>query len=138
VAVVQGSHTPMAVLAYDPNGGCSCFYYPAGRDDLGLTEEQRTVLTQVDWLCVTVGPREATREALEQLPDGARLCWVVKDDPRAMPLELAADLAARADLVCCSAAEAAFVAAAFEKAGSPRPGAIVIETRGGAGAQVTA
>ncbi len=28
VAVVPGARTPIAILAYDPDGGCSCLYDP--------------------------------------------------------------------------------------------------------------
>ncbi len=138
VAAVEGARTPMAILAYEPNGGCLCLYHPAAPSGLDLTTEHKRIIAGADWLCVTVGPTAATREAIALLPDASSLCWVVKDDPRAMTAELAAELAARADLICCSAAEAAFVQTAFEAAGTSRPNFILIETRGGAGAQVTA
>ena len=137
VASISGSHTPMAILAYEPQGGCLCLYHPAERAGLVLTDAHRKIIEETDWLCITVGPTEATREALHLLRDDARLCWVVKDDPKAMTAELAVELAARADLICCSAAEAAFVRAAFKAAGKSRPGHMIIETRGGEGAQVT-
>lgn len=137
VAAIAGSHTPVAILAYEPAGGCLCLYHPAERSGLVLTDAHRAIIADADWLCITVGPTAATREALHLLPDAARLCWVVKDDPRAMTAELAVELAARADLICCSAAEAAFVQTALQTAGTVRDGAMIIETRGGAGAQVT-
>lgn len=138
IATVAGARTPMSILAYEPQGGCLCLYHPAIPTEPGLTQAQRRVVAQADWLCVTIGPAGATREVLDALPAASGLCWVVKDDPRSMPPDLAASLAARADLICCSAAEAAFVRAAFRAAGTVRAGAIVIETRGGAGAEVTA
>ncbi|MEO3999660.1 carbohydrate kinase family protein [Mesorhizobium sp. CAU 1732] len=137
IATVAGARTPMAILAYEPNGGCLCLYHPAIPKGLGLTREQKQVIAHADWLCITIGPSQATREALDALsPDGS-LCWVVKDDPAALPPDLAVQLAARADLICFSAAEAAFVRTAFASAGPRRAGQVLIETRGGAGAQVT-
>lgn len=138
IAAVPGARTPMAILAYEPDGGCLCLYHPAIPGDLALTQAQRRVIEQADWLCVTIGPTRATREALAALPPHAKLCWVVKDDPRAMPPDLAAALAARADLICCSAAEAAFVARALAGADRRRDGQMLIETRGGQGAQASA
>jgi len=137
IATVAGARTPMAILAYEPDGGCLCLYHPAIPKGLGLTLPQKQVIANADWLCITIGPLQATREALGALsPDGS-LCWVVKDDPAALPPDLAAQLAARADLICFSAAEAAFIDRAFASAGVRRAGQTLIETRGGAGAQVT-
>lgn len=137
VSAIEGERTPMAILAYEPQGGCLCLYHPASAGHLVLTDSQRRVVAGADWLCVTVGPKAATREAVGLLSPAAKLCWVVKDDPRAVTPDLAAELAARADLICCSAAEAAFVRRAFEAGAKPKPGLMLIETRGGAGAQVT-
>jgi ribokinase len=138
IATVAGARTPMAILAYEPNGGCLCLYHPAIPKDLGLTLPQKQVIANADWLCITIGPSRATREALDALSPQGHLCWVVKDDPAAMPPDLAVQLAARADLICFSAAEAAFVDRAFAAADARPSGQMLIETRGGAGAQVTA
>lgn len=138
IAAIPGARTPMAILAYEPGGGCLCLYHPAIPGDLCLTQAQRRVVEQADWLCVTIGPTRATREALAALSAEAKLCWVVKDDPRAMPPDLAAALAVRADLICCSAAEAAFVERALAGCDKRRDGQMLIETRGGEGAQVSA
>jgi ribokinase len=62
-------------------------------------------------------------------PD-AQIVWAVKADPRAVPAELAAAIAARADIVACSRGEAPFVADAFKAAGAPRRRRLLIETRG--------
>lgn len=138
IVALDSARTPIAILAYEPGGGCLCLYHPAAPSGLNLTGEHKRIIAQADWLCVTIGPTEATCEALALLPATTRLCWVVKDDPRAMPDELAGELAARADLICFSAAEAAFVHKAQEAAGTSRADVILIETRGGAGAQVRA
>lgn len=136
VATVAGASTPMAVLAYEPSGGCLCLYHPAIAGDPMLTPEQRDVVASADWLCVTVGPKAATSHALNTLPHKAGLCWIVKDDPRVVPPALAERLAARADLICCSSAEAPFVAQAIAGAVGRRGGQILIETHGGKGATI--
>lgn len=137
MARVPGARTPIAVLAYDPDGGCACLYDPGMPKDLALTPAQRDVVAQAGWLCVTIGPTRATLSALDALRPSARLAWVVKDDPRALTPELAAKLAARADVICHSRAERGFVEAAFRAAAGARPGRVVIETLGGEGAVAT-
>ncbi|MCO5058290.1 MAG: carbohydrate kinase family protein [Rhizobiaceae bacterium] len=134
VAMLADARTPIAILAYDPAGGCSCLYDPGMPADLALTEAQRGLIADADWLCVTIGPAAATRAALDALRPDAKLAWVVKDDPRAMPGDLAARLAGRADLICHSRAEAGFLDAALAGAREPAAGQIVIETRGEDGA----
>lgn len=137
IARVTGARTPIAVLAYDPDGGCACLYDPGMPKDLDLTAAQRAVVAEAGWLCVTIGPTRATLGALEALDPAARLAWVVKDDPRALTPDLAARLAARADLICHSRAERSFVEAAFRAAAGGRPERMIIETLGGEGAVVT-
>ena len=137
MARVPGARTPMAILAYDPDGGCSCLYDPGMPKDLTLTAAQQAVVAGADWLCVTIGPTGPTRAALDALRPDARLAWVVKDDPRALPSDLAARIAARADLVCHSRAERGFLQAALEAAPGARADRILIETRGGEGAVAT-
>ena len=117
--------TPVCWLAYQPDGGCLCFYDPGLVLPIELDAEQRALVGAADSLCVTVGPAEATRQALACARADATVIWVVKADPRATPPDLAAALAARADIVVHSRAEAAFVAAAGVRRESIR-----IETRG--------
>lgn len=132
VATVTGARTPVSILAYEPAGGCVCLYDP-GAVATGLDDNQRRLVAAADWLCITVGPERATRAAVDAIGPKTRLAWVVKDDPRVMPPNLAAKIAARADLICYSAAEAAFVGATL-KAAPVRETCILIETRGGEGA----
>lgn len=135
VATVANSRTPMAILTYDPSGGCICLFDPGVPDAETLTAEQLAVLAGADWLCITIGPEGATRAALAALRPDQRLIWVVKDDPRATPPDLARAIAARADVICHSAAETDFVAAAG--AARPRAGQIIIRTAAEAGATIT-
>lgn len=134
LAVVAGATTPMAILAYDPDGGCICLFDPGVPDAAGLTPGQQAVLADAAWLCITIGPEGATRAALAALRPDQRLMWVVKDDPRVLPPDLARAIAARADVICHSAAESAFVAAAG--ASAPRGGQIIIRTGGASGATI--
>jgi ribokinase len=127
-----GARTPVAVLAYEPDGGCLCLYHPGMPDGLTLSTEQRALIGRADWVCVTVGPPQATAAVLESLRTEAKLAWVVKHDPRALSTALAQQLARRADLICCSQAERAFVNETLPA--DPRRGQILIETQGGKGA----
>lgn len=134
LAVIAGANTPMAILTYDPDGGCICLFDPGVPDAEALSPEQEAVLKGADWLCITIGPEGATRAALATLRPEQRLFWVVKDDPRAIPPDLARAIAARADVICHSAAESGFVAAAG--AAEPRAGQIIIRTGGETGATI--
>jgi sugar/nucleoside kinase (ribokinase family) len=60
----------------------------------------------------------------------------VKADPRAVPPDLAAVLAKRADILVSSRREARFVHEAFERAGVRRSPPVRIETRGGEGVAI--
>ncbi len=121
--------TPVCILAYQPDGGCLCLYDPGLDPAPQLDDGQRALIRAADLICLTVGPAQATHEALALASPDAKIVWAVKADPRATPPELAAALAARADLVVHSQGEAAFVA----EAGALRREAIRIETRGAAG-----
>lgn len=131
-----GEQTPIAMVAYEPEGGCMVLYHPTIRDDLDLTDAQREVITLSDWLCITIGPARATGQALDLLPDHAGMCWVVKDDPRAMSTALAARLAMRADVIIHNASEAGFVQKTLVNTAVSRSNRIVIETKGGDGAML--
>jgi ribokinase len=136
LAVVPSARTPIAILAYDPDGGCSCLYDPGISAGLELTDSQHTLVEEADWLCVTIGPAGATRAALDALNAEAKLVWVVKDDPRAMPDDLAARMAVRSDVICHSRAERGFVERAVRAASGTPGGQIVVETQGGSGALI--
>ena len=82
-------------------------------------ESQRVLLGEAEAICVTVGPTKATWETLRLARPDAALVWAVKADPRAVPPDLAAALAARADVVIFSRGEAEFAAEAFAAADAP-------------------
>jgi ribokinase len=137
IAIVRGARTPVAILAYDPDGGCACLYHPGLPKDLMLTAAQHQAVAAADWVCLTIGPRAITDAVLALIGDRTRLAWVVKNDPRALTPEQAARLAGRADAIFASAAEAEFLAAAFAAAPGRRDGQILVETHGRRGAAVT-
>jgi ribokinase len=127
--------TPICILAYDPTGACYVIYDPAASRMATLTPEQGRLVDGADWVCITVGPASASRDALARVRPGQRLAWAVKADGDAFPSDLRAALAARADLIVHSRGERHFVGDAL-KAAAARPGRIVVETRGADGAQV--
>jgi ribokinase len=95
-----------------------------------LDTAQHELVAAADWVCLTIGPAEATRTALEAVRPDAKVVWAVKVDARAVPADLAAAIAARADLVAFSRGEAEFVAKARGSAGAKERSQILIETRG--------
>ncbi len=127
----RAGRTPVCLLAYQPDGGCVCLYDPGLGAPIELDAAQRDLVLAADALVATVGPAEATRQALE-LAQG-KVIWVVKADARATPPDLAAALAARADVIVHSRAEAGFV----EAAGARRE-TLRIETRGAEGVAIHA
>lgn len=133
LVAVEGARTPIAILAYEPDGGCLCLYDPGMAAELTLSLVQRDLVARADWVCVTIGPAAATETALETISPATKLAWIVKHDPRAMPRALAARLAGRADLICCSQAESVYLKEIFAAAGG-RQEQVVIETHGRAGA----
>lgn len=136
LAVVKGARTPVSILAYEPDGGCLCLYDPGMPKGLTLSDAQKKLIGRADWVCIMVGPPEATSAVLEAIPSETKLAWVVKHDPRAMSVALAQKLAHRADLICCSQAEHAFVDEILPPAGL-RGGQTLIETQGSRGAALT-
>ena len=122
--------TPVCVLAYQPDGRCYCLYDPGLTASADLNTCQRVLLGEADAICVTVGPTKATRETLRLARSDATLLWAVKADPRSVPLDLTAALAARADVVVFSKGEADFAAESFAAAGERTGHRLRIETRG--------
>jgi len=125
---VRPGRTPICILAYEPDGGCHCLYDPGLRAAAELDEGQRALIAAAEAVCITVGPARATREALALTQANAPLAWVVKADRRAVPDDLAAALAARADAIIFSQGEAEFVDLAGGQA--PARPCVRIETRG--------
>jgi ribokinase len=127
---VRPGRTPVCILAYQPDGGCHCLYDPGLVDPPELDETQRALIVAANCLCVTVGPAQATRDALSLARPDATVVWAVKADPRAVPPDLAVALMERADIVVFSRGEAAFVAEAFARTPSSRRPGVRVETLG--------
>ena len=125
---VRPGRTPICILAYEPDGGCHCLYDPGLRAAAELDEGQRALIAAAEAVCITVGPARATREALALAQASSPVAWVVKADPRAVPADLAAALAARADAIIFSQGETEFVDLAGGQA--PARPCVRIETRG--------
>lgn len=135
---LKDARTPVSILAYNPAGDCACLYDPGFSGDLHLNEAQRRQIDAADWICLTIGPTGVTEEIVEAIGDHQHLAWIVKDDPQALPLKLAGQLAARADLIFCNERERSFLNAALAEGGSyaRQRRRWIIETRGGLGAQL--
>jgi sugar/nucleoside kinase (ribokinase family) len=127
---MRPGRTPICILAYQPDGGCHCLYDPSLTGPLLLDVAQRQLVGGAQWICLTVGPKEATAQALEAASPNARVVWAVKADRRAVPLELGAAIAARADIFAFSRGEAPFVREAIEAAGPSDRRRLLVETRG--------
>jgi len=127
--------TPIAILAYQPDGGCVCMYDPGLGKVADLSEAQRAIVAAADWVCLTVGPPAATRSILAAARPDARVVWAVKNDPGSMPADVVAALAARADVISCSRGEAAYVGDALSVA--PARARLLIETLGAEGARAS-
>jgi ribokinase len=134
MARVEGARTPIAILAYDPSGDCACLYDPGLPADVGLTDDQRRLIGEADWICITIGPKIVTEELLALIRGDQKLAWIVKNDPRAITPAQAAVLAARADLIFCNGRERAFLEGARNRRAAPRSNQIIVETQGRRGA----
>ena len=135
---LRPGRTPICILAYHPDGGCHCFYDPSLSGPLTLDASQEALVARAAWVCLTIGPPEATKQALAASSSGAKIVWAVKADPRSMPPELAAMIAARADIVAFSRGEASFVADALAACGAPARPRLLVETRGSDGISLRA
>lgn len=133
----SGSRTPSSYLYYLPDGGTICVFDPADCHDApALDTAQRGVLAAADWVLLTVGPADATRALLDALPDSTRLAWAVKQDRDAFGPDLVDRLLRRADVISHSTGEREFLTDGDGARGPERrcrPGALVLQTRGGDG-----
>jgi ribokinase len=127
---IEPGRTPICVLAYQPDGGCYCLYHPSLQEPLALNVHQREIVAGAQWVCLTVGPAEATAQALAATRPDAQLVWGVKADPRAMPQDLAAAIAARADIVTANSREIPFLKSAIAAAKPSGRRRLIVETRG--------
>jgi len=135
---VRPGRTPICILAYQPDGRCHCFYDPSLSGPLMLDAGQEALVAHAAWVCLTIGPAEATKQALAAAGSDAKIVWAVKADPRSMPPDLAAMIAARADVIAFSRGEAGFVADALAPCAEARRTRLLVETRGSNGVSLRA
>jgi ribokinase len=128
-----GRRTPESYLVYDRDGRTLCFFDPGGASPDRLTAAQREIVADAEVVCLSVAPAAVSRAALRLAGETARIVWSVKADPDAYPTDLAGELLGRAEVVWHSEKEATFLAGRVP-GGSKRSDALVIETRGAAGA----
>ena len=130
----SGTRSPAATMIEIGSGGTICLFDPGDCHPDALTDEQREIVTEGDWLLLTVAPRRITEQILDALPDSARLVWAVKHDDDAYTPEMVARILARADVVSFSRGERPYVTLDRRPPESlVRPGALVVETRGADG-----
>ena len=134
IVKIEGARTPISVLAYDPNGDCACLYDPGLPPSIGLTDQQRKLIRDADWIGITIGPKVVTEELLVLIRDDQKLAWIVKNDPRAITPEQTAALATRADLIFCNGRERAFLESARNGSIVRRENQLIVETQGRRGA----
>jgi ribokinase len=134
MAKIEGARTPIAILAYDPQGDGAVLYDPGLPPGIGLTDGQRLLITEADWIGITIGPKVVTDQVLSLIRDDQKLAWVVKNDPRAITPEQTAALAARADLIFCNGRERAFLESARDAGRAIRDNQLIVETQGRRGA----
>ncbi|MFI7680595.1 carbohydrate kinase family protein [Actinophytocola sp. NPDC049390] len=130
-----GTRSPVTHMFWPDEGEPVVFFDP-GDVDQTLTEVQRELLATAPAVLVGVGPETATAAALDVIPDDALVMWAVKRDPLSVPPDLAAALAARADVICHSEAETDFLndICGLDLDALAAAGTLVVETRGARGA----
>lgn len=131
---VPNGRTPISILAYDEQGGCSMLYDPGVGRIPGLNRGQKALIAEAQLVCLTHGPPEATRDILDEMAPKARLAWLVRADAEAFTPALVGRILARADTVAVTQRERPFVAGAL--AAHPNPTRLVLELRGSRGVMV--
>ena len=135
----DSARTPSCYLYYGQNGETVVVYDPGDRPAASLTEKQRQIVAECDWVCLMVGPRPANRELLELLRDDQHLAWAVKGDAEAYTPAVVHRILSRASVVSFSARERVFldhIVAPRTLRERTRPDALVAETYGPAGVRI--
>ncbi|ONI79135.1 hypothetical protein ALI144C_25150 [Actinosynnema sp. ALI-1.44] len=131
--------TPSCYLFYGPDGETVVVYDPGDRAAGNLTEQQREIVKDCDWVCLMVGPRPANLEVLDLLTDNQQLAWGVKGDPDAYSPGVVHRILARSSVVSFSARERVFldrIVAPRTLLERTRPNALLAETHGPAGVRI--
>ncbi|ALG07614.1 carbohydrate kinase family protein [Kibdelosporangium phytohabitans] len=131
--------TPSCYLFYGPDGETVVVYDPGDRAAGNLTEQQREIVKDCDWVCLMVGPRPANLEVLDLLTDDQQLAWGVKGDPDAYSPGVVHRILARSSVVSFSARERVFldrIVAPRTLLERTRLNALLAETHGPAGVRI--
>lgn len=135
----DSARTPSCFLFYGPDGETVVVYDPGDRTAGNLTERQREIVADCDWVCLMVGPRTANLEVLDMLRDDQQLAWGVKGDPDAYSPGVVHRILSRASVVSFSARERVFldrIVAPRSLHERTRPDALLAETHGPAGVRI--
>lgn len=128
---VHGARSPSASLVHIASGGTLCFFDPGDCHTERLTDEQRALLLDSEWVVLTVAPTGITEDVLRTLAPGNRLAWAVKRDENAYSEALVRSILARADLISFSAGERAWLClGGLPPEQLARTGTLIVETRG--------
>jgi sugar/nucleoside kinase (ribokinase family) len=122
--VASGARSPSTTLFVDPDGATAWVFDPA-IEWRGLTDAQCQLVAAADVVVVMIGPAAVTGETLACTRPASALAWIVKNDPAALPPELAAELRRRAHIIFHNAAESSVVDGL-----PPAPAPIVVCTDG--------
>lgn len=132
----HSGHARASWIFTDRGGRSMSFMGAAEQGFAGLTDIQREITRVAAWLCVTAGPLDAAEQLLAELPDDAKLAWVVKADRGAFSAVLVRSLLTRATVVTFNSQERSFLdeACAGEIGRYVSPECLLVETRGADGA----
>jgi ribokinase len=135
----DSARTPSCYLFYGPDGETVVVYDPGDRPAASLTEKQREIVAECDWVCLMVGPRPANRDLLDLLREDQHLAWAVKGDAEAYTPAVVHRILSRASVVSFSARERVFL----DHIVAPRtlrertgPDVLLAETYGPAGVHI--
>ena len=129
VARVRGERNPSAILAYQQDGSCVCLFDPVFPGTERITDKQRGIIASATHLCLSAGPPHLLRDVCGSRPSGARLYWIMKNDPNCFPPDAREFLSASADVLFCNHSERSLV-------GRVSGGATIVETLGPQGVRV--
>lgn len=133
-----GTRSPTTHLYYGSDGEVASFFDP-GDVNTSVTEAQRHVVGQADAVIIGVAPSDAVLELLSLVPERAFLTWAVKADPAAVTRAVAKALADRANAICLSGGERAFLTEdrGLDLEAMSRRGAVIVTTMSAEGALCT-
>lgn len=131
IARLKGERSPVSLMVHQADGATACLFDPGFSGRERLTDAQRTLISAAAHICISVGPSHLVDDILALCSPSAALYWIVKNDPLAFPDDACAALAARASVIFCNQSERHAIDPTLT---GP---AIVVETRGAQGVEIT-